>query len=1302
MCAWRKLYSLFFFWGSVLSAVADPVAVGQKLEFVENRGQWDARARYVAELPAGRLFVEPGGLTYAFVDAALLNHHQAAAPKTGSAAPAPTDQIRAHALRVRFAGAAAQVALAATEPTSEVRNYFYGNDPAKWAAAVPGFRQLRYAGLWPGIDARLYENRDQKLEYDFELAPGADPARIQLRYEGADGLALQPDGSLQVRTSLGALTELAPQAWQTDARGQRRVVACQYVVRGNAVSFRLGTYDHQRPLTIDPTIVFSTYTGSTADNWGFTATYDAQGNLYSGGIAFGLGYPTTTGAFQTNFGSLVDIALIKYNTATTGAAARVWATYIGGTGHEYPHSLVVNSQNELLLLGSTSSGNYPTTATAYDRTFNGGTSITPIPSNTLGNGSDIVVTHLSANGGQLLGSTLLGGSGNDGLLNPAAPDRLTLNYGDAFRGDILTDAAGNVYIASCTASPDFPVANGFNGTYKGGATDAVVCKLTPDLSKLVWSSLLGGNGSDGAYSLQLDDAGNIYVAGGTYSTDLPVPATALNARNQGRQDGFVARISNDGTQLLQATYLGTGSYDQAYILQLDAEGSVYVLGQSLGSYPVTPGHYSNANAHQFIHKLNPALTTTLFSTVIGSGQPTLDFSPTAFLVDQCNRIYLTGWGGGPNAAYYSNGFVTRLPLTGNALRSTTNGSDFYLMQLSADAMALSYATFFGEVNGANHVDGGTSRFDPRGIVYQAVCACGDGISFPIPPGAGTYSPTAGTYNCNNAAFKFNFDTYTVNAGPDQQVCTSEAAYPLYGSPAGGTWTGPGVSGSVASGFVFNAASLALGQYQLTYTVTGQGTCGGTATTRVTTVETPTVTFVPLARTTYCQNDSPPAPLILQATPAGGQFSGPAVNGNVFSPGNLSAGTHTLTYTYTQGRCQASATQQVTVTDANAGADFTTCTSAAPTQLGGTPAGGTWSGPGVSGSVATGFSFTPTPALAGTQELTYTVNGCASTTQATVLLSVPPVIPSYPEFCAANTTPVPLPTSLGWSGPGVSYSSASPQGYYFSPALAGVGTHALVYFGGNGYCDVQGEGVIQMRVRAAPASVVLPDTLLCPGSTQTIRLRAAPAGGTWSGSGVTADGRFTPPAGFAGFITATYTYSDGPCTATTTRRIGVAPLPVFAPVGQPTACPQDREAPLLVRFSGIGGPATWDFGDGTQATGTTVEHTYATPGRYQPKVIMRFNQDKCSTEATLPAIDVILHQDAPNIITPNGDGLNDVFVVSLTCPQRLQIFSRWGTKVYESAAYQNDWNGGQQPNGTYYYYLHMTDGSTRKGWLQVQR
>ncbi|MGY3088313.1 hypothetical protein ACVWYF_001346 [Hymenobacter sp. UYAg731] len=902
------------------------------LEFIENNGQWDAHARYAAALPGGRLFAEADGLTFALLADAGRAHH---------GRPPASQPVRGHALTLHFENAAPSL-LTAETLTAEHRSYFLGADPRHWAGDVRSYRALRYAGLWPGIGARVYESADQRLEYDFTLAPGANPAAIGLRHDGGDDLTLDGEGNLVVKTSVGNLTERAPQAWQTDAAGQRRAVPCHYVLAGRTVHFALGQYDTSRPLTIDPVVVFASYTGATADNWGFTATYDAEGNLYSGGISFGAGYPASPGAFQTTFAQLIDIAIIKYNPRVNGPAARVWATYIGGSGPDFPHSLVVNNQGELLVLGSTGSGNYPTTARAMQRNFGGGTAAAPFgnfgPPYDLPTGSDLVVTRLNANATALVGSTYLGGSGNDGVLplnlnlSPfGATKQLVHNYGDPFRGDILVDAADNVYIASHTASTDFPVARGFGSTYHGGTSDGVVCKLTPSLTALTWASYLGGTGADAAYSIQLEPvSGDVYVAGGTTSADFPTTAGAFHATAFGDVDGFAVRIAAGGTSLLRSTYLGTAGYDQAYFLQLGTDGGVYLLGQTLGQFPTTPGLFHTANGTQFIQKLDANLGQSLLTTSFGSLDPDntgrISLDPTAFLVDRCDRVYVCGWGGMVNGRYLpdfpaaspyqeGNGSTTSLPLTTDALQSDTDGNDFYLAQFSAGLTALTYGTYYGNVDPnaeGEHVDGGTSRFDPRGVVYQAVCSCFSYTGFPIPPEANTYSTTnnsgtlGGPAGCNNAAFVLNFQPNIANAGPAQALCVTSGPVALVGSPTGGTFSGPGVTGSVASGFFFTPTPALVGVNTVTYTVLSTGLCTTTDTRRITVLAPLTAG----ADTTVCAGS--PQAVRLSGIPAGGTFSGPGVTGSVAAgfvftlPANF-MGTATLTYTVTNVTCSGAST-----------------------------------------------------------------------------------------------------------------------------------------------------------------------------------------------------------------------------------------------------------------------------------------------------------------------------------------------------------------------------------------------------------
>ncbi len=1259
----RTFYTLFL---SLLTCLARAQPPGHQgpaqatLEFFENKGQWEEAVRYTAPLVGGgQLFAMRDGLRIALLENGALAHGGHAEPADAAAQRRQAARaIRGHAFDLRFVGASAAAQLLAGGITNEHRNYFKGKDPAHWAADVRSYRELRYADLWPGVEARFYENDQQQLEYDFTLAPGTSPAAIGLRHEGAD-VTLDALGNLQIATSVGIVRELAPQAWQPQAGGGRRAVPCRYRLDAKGtVRFELGAYDTTQPLIIDPTVVFSGYTGSTAINWGFTATYDAAGNLYSGGIAFSLGFPNTAGAFQTTFGGIIDMALIKYDVTQKGAPARVWATYVGGRLTDLPHSMVVSSQGELLVLGSTDSPDFPVTATALQRRFAGGTPANPFGNGSyqqLPQGSDMVVCRLSATGAALRASTYLGGSGNDGLL-PVAPysyptnPQLAHNFGDAFRGDILVDAADNVYIASCTSSTNFPLgASSFQRSYRGGTSDAVVCKLKGDLSAVLWGGYLGGGESDAVYSVQIEPAsGDVYVAGGTLSADLPATAGAFKPTWSGNVDGFVTRIAASGASLVRTTYLGTTAYDQAYFLQLGGDGGVYVLGQTAGSYPTTPGLYGTVDGRQFIHKLDAGLSRTQLATVFGAGRKSVDISLTAFLVDRCDRVYVCGWGGGANRSDFNSPYLDAnkdcstngLPVTAYAVQSRTDGSDFYLAQFATGLTGLSYGTFLGGyVNDpywGEHVDGGTSRFDPRGVVYQAVCSCGTGAGFPVPPGANYYTATSGAGgNCNNAAFVLNFQPDVADVGPPQTVC-SNATAPLVGSPAGGVWTGPGVSGSVATGYLFTPP--AVGTYSLTYTVTS-GLCVSSATRAVTVVPVPVVRIDSVLPPAYCAADGTVLPITpLVGSPAGGVFSGPGVTGaagsQVFNP-NLVSGLVELTYTYNVG-CPLTATRQLEIVRISAGASQATCSSAAPISLVGSHAGGVWTGPGVSGSLAAGYVFTPATAPTGTNTLTYTVPTRLCTGSATrqiTVVSAPTVrfdtvLPS--AYCAADGAVLPV-TPLVGSPAGGMFSGPGVTGYLgnqsFNPNLVS-GLVELTYTYSAG-CQL----TVTRRVEVVRANAGSGQTLC--GNASPVYLYGSPAGGAWAGPGVSGSVStgyvFTPSAASPGLVTLTYTQTaqDRSCAAVSTRRITVldAAPTVLTPLPAPLCVSNTTRYQLVATPAG----GNW-YGSGISFSGGNYYFTPSQAGRgtftlyYAPNYTTSCSPQRSMTVTVLANLQVALPAD----------------------------------------------------------------------------
>ncbi len=692
----------------------------QALAFVENRNQWPSPVKYKADLPGGRVFLTGSGFTYSYYSQQDLDRlHELAHDQPGRSRD--NELVNCHAYRVTFVGANANPRMETGDKKKYYHNYFLGNDPSKWAGNVSVFGKVVYQDIYSGVDAAVYSN-GTSMKYDFIVAPGASTTNIALNFEGVTPQIL-PNGNMRIRTSVNELEEGAPYAYQV-INGVQKEVKCHYVLdaKTNNVRFEFPQgYDKAVELVIDPTLVFGTYSGGTGSTYGFSATYDVDGNLYAGGECFGPGWPTTAGAYQLAFSAGQDAGINKYNALGTDL---VYSTYYGGTGSDLPNNMVVNASNELVVCGSTSSANLPVTPGCYD--------------NSLGGSSDIYVVHFNATGSALIGATYLGGSGVEAMNNGT----LSNNYGDANRGEVFTDAAGNIYIASSTSSTDFPVTATAAQSASGGSQDGCIAKFNPNCSSLLYSTYLGGTGIDACFALVLNSAGNVVTIGGTTSTDFPTVAGGLHTTSQGgAADGFATVISLT-TGLVNSTYLGTSAYDHAFKVQIDATDNIYVMGQTLGNYPISAGVYNLAGNDIFIDKLSPTLSSSLLSTRLGNTQTGIKFVPTAFLLDECGNTYLCGFN--PN---------TTLPVSPNAF-ATSGG--FWLAVLEPDFDDLLYATFIG---GGGHVDGGTSRFDPKGIVYHSVCT--NQLDFPTSPTVWSPNKLASGYDC--ASFKFNFEATGVHA-----------------------------------------------------------------------------------------------------------------------------------------------------------------------------------------------------------------------------------------------------------------------------------------------------------------------------------------------------------------------------------------------------------------------------------------------------------------------------------------------------------------------------------------------------------
>jgi gliding motility-associated-like protein len=742
------------------------------IDFIENKGQWDSRIQYKGNVNNGAFFIRNGGFT-------VLQHNPQDMEVIYAAGHGHTPQgtllknsgtytVRSHSWNVDFVGASPSMRVAPAKVIPTYNNYFIG-DPSQWVSNCKIYQAITLENVYPNIDVRYYTNNGT-LKYDIIVKPGGNVGQIALKYQGVDKLQVK-NKELVIGTSLGERKESAPYTYQSGAK-QTQEINCKYIVKDNIVRFDVKEYDPKATLVIDPTLIFCSFSGSTADNWGYTATYGPDGAMYGGGtVRETNGWPVSPGAFQTTYqggagtggdGGPNDIGIIKLS---PDGSTRVYATYIGGSGNEQPHSLIVDPQGNLVVAGRSNSPNYPVT--------NPGGLVGP------GGGYDIVLTKLNATGTALIGSKRIGGTGDDGANitpNRAGVNSLQRNYGDDGRSEVNLDGAGNIYLASNSQSTNFPVTAGsFQTVFGGGAQDAVLLKFNPTLSTMLFATFLGGTGNDAAYVLAFGANGNVYVGGGTESTNFPGNhAGTIGATHNGMIDGFVAEMINTGATMVRSTFLGTSGVDQVFGIQFDRNGFPYVMGQTTGNWPVINATFSNAGSKQFIAKLQPDLSAYVYSTVFGTASSLPNISPIAFLVDRCENVYVSGWGGpiiAQDPSFFPNAGTAGLPVTGDAIDPTTDNADLYFFVMQKDATAQLYGSFFGQTGGEiDHVDGGTSRFDQNGVIYQAICGnCKFMGTPPFPTTPGAYATFNPGPNCNLAMVKMAFNLAGVGAEVTSEI-----------------------------------------------------------------------------------------------------------------------------------------------------------------------------------------------------------------------------------------------------------------------------------------------------------------------------------------------------------------------------------------------------------------------------------------------------------------------------------------------------------------------------------------------------
>jgi hypothetical protein len=753
------------------------------LSFTANQGQTDPRVMFVSRGIGYTLFLAQDEAVLELQNPVVrtLTEGLKRGVKTGRSRGEQSNsrflnsvnQTPSAILRMKLAGADLPAKMRALDELPGRTSYFIGNDPRKWTTNVPSYAKVKYEGIYPGIDLVYYGDQRQ-LEYDFVVAPGANPSRIRLAFQGHKRLRIDRHGDLIVSAETGEIRFQKPTVYQalltSDRNSQipssRIPVDGRYVLTAaREVAFEVPAYDATKPLIIDPTLAYSTYLGGSGNENSITIppsllsgiTVDSLGNVYVTGNTTSTDFPTMT-PFQPHLNGAGTISAFVAKLTPDGSAL-VYSTYLGGTGSaNYPTGIAVDSLGNAYVAGITNSANFPV-KNAFQPTFQGV--------------EDAFVTKFSADGTALVYSTFLSGSVNgfadaiavdsggsayvvgstesadfptvnafqpaigalgseSAFLSKFKPDGSGLLYSTYLGGStgseidgafgVAVDSLGDAYVTGTAGASSFPTKNAAQPT-PGRPPDGFVAKFDTTQSgaaSLVFSTFLGGSGSDTPTAVALDSNLNVYVTGNTNSADFPTTPGSFQATcAAGCQAGFVTKYTMDGT-LVYSTYLGAGASAAAYGIGVDANGDAYVAGSA--SHVLFP--FKNplpsipANANLYIAALNPSGSGLVFSTPFGGSSNNF---VSAMAVDSTGNAYITG---GTSSVDF--------PVTSGAFqKSIGGGSDAFVAKISSAAPAVTLAptplTFGNQTVGTTSAAQGVSLTNSGNgpLVISAIAASGD-------------------------------------------------------------------------------------------------------------------------------------------------------------------------------------------------------------------------------------------------------------------------------------------------------------------------------------------------------------------------------------------------------------------------------------------------------------------------------------------------------------------------------------------------------------------------------------------------
>ncbi len=600
-----------------------------RIPFIENKGQIKGEGvKYYAKTFGGTVFItEAGEIVYSLPDVGgNVLEDEIALPEPdkneGTHNDRKGDLMRKGSqkgvtLKEEIIGGKIKEVKGEVEATTKV-GYFRGRDRSKWKSNISTYNLVSLGEVYKGIELKLkaYGNNVEKL---FNIKPEANPENINIKLNGAKSLKVNDNGMLEVVTELGEIKFTKPVAYQT-INGNRIEVEVAYEIypqlttpkSGLMYGFKVGAYNKGYPLIIDP-LLASTFIGGSNDDNAYALAIDSSGNIFVAGRTWSTDYPITAGAYDISFnGASSDVFVSKLNAGLTNLLS---STFIGGDSDDVAEALVIDSSGNIFVAGWTSSVNYPTTAGAYDTTFNGGS-------------RDVFVSRLDNDLTDLLASTFIGGSFDD--------------YAYA----LAIDSSGNVFITGAAYSSDYPTTSGaYDTSYNGGSRDIFISRLDNDLTDLLASTFIGGNDYDYAYALAIDSSGNVFITGYTYSSDYPTTPEAYDTTPNGSYDVFVSKLNAGLTNLLASTFIGGSYSDYGYALAIDSSGNVFIAGYTYSSdYPTTSEAYDTSfnggSRDVFVSRLYNNLTGLIASTFIGGND--YDYA-YALAIDSSGNVFITGY-----------------------------------------------------------------------------------------------------------------------------------------------------------------------------------------------------------------------------------------------------------------------------------------------------------------------------------------------------------------------------------------------------------------------------------------------------------------------------------------------------------------------------------------------------------------------------------------------------------------------------------------------------------------------------------